>query len=753
MTESDAGTTLHQKEAEEASAENGLSLATAGFDLSRLSSIVASIPDVLPSLVSGKIRFSIFAGVVAGLLVMFGFLFFDANKEEWMLKQKYPNAVNSAERRVLYSQELLQEGEFTKAEGILRVVLEGKAQDASRADALLLLAQAVEKKGDGEASIVEARELYQKFLSDYPADSRASAVRLQLARNYAKTQYFQESNAELERLLDGSRTKGNEVKFLIARNYYDARNVPQAAKILKHIIQTPAQTFSDEIVSRDARLLLGRMYAEAGKAETASSSLKELIRDEPGTPHAASALRFLAQEALEHKTYPAAIDYCRQWFLESPLAGDRVEMMLLYGSARLGMGEPAQAVKAATEVVTFFPDSRAVADAFILQGNAFESLGRAEEAEGAYREAIVRFPQKTPPLKELARLKLKTSDLSEAIRLTELVCRLDPHDDPARVELAKLYWENGENVKALELLEDFTRHHRLSPEIGNAFLLLAQVQADMNLFDAAHETLDLLLAVGTTTIEQPAVFERQGDLFMQAGLHADALAAYRTAQENGGKWPHLSLKIAEAVFAAGRAEEALQEASAIDETSLEPGERYNFYNLQARAYIKQGDFQSARRLIHKAVSLKTGRENFAVLALLMQTNLALKDEGEAARIFDVTRKLIMAEKSEAPLDARQIAVDWADYLYKEREYRDAAEAYSLIRLPQFTPSDSAWALCQQGNCYYQLGERVKAGEAYSRLQAEFPESEFKQVAKQRQRLLGLIVKNSGEDQHAGARID
>jgi tetratricopeptide (TPR) repeat protein len=431
-------------------------------------------------------------------------------------------------------------------------------------------------------------------------------------------------------------------------------------------------------------------------------------------------------------------------------------MTLLFGNARLGMGEPAQAAEAATEVVAFFPDSPAVAEAFILQGKAFEAMARADDAETAYREAVARFPQNTPPLKELARLNLARGDYSEAIRLTEMVCRLDPRDDPARVELAKLYWQNGENVKALELLTNFTRNCRLSPEIGNAFLLLAEIQADMNQLDSAQETLELLLAVGTTTVEQHAVFERQGDLFMQSGLHADALDAYHSARENGAKSAHISLKITEAVFAAGRIEDSLKEASAIDESSLEPADRYNLFNLQARAYINREDFQSARRLIHKAISLKTGRENFAVLALLMQTNLALRDEGEAARIFEVTRKLIMAETSEAPLDARQIALDWADHLYEKRRYQNAAEAYSSIILPQFSSSDAAWALCQQGNCYYQLGERVKAGEAYSRLPAEFPDSEFTQVAKQRKRLLDVMVKNSTagrEEQHADTRID
>ncbi|RJP14964.1 MAG: hypothetical protein C4520_20535 [Candidatus Abyssobacteria bacterium SURF_5] len=722
--------------------------------LSSISSFFRKMPVFLSSLVREKVGLSICAGAGAGLLMACGFLFFETGKEQWMLKQRYPQAMNWEERYLMYSQDLLAEGNVEKAEQMLLRLLQKESTSVTHADGLLLCAQTIEQLRQDESSAAEARELYERFLTRYPAEPRVPFARMQLAENFADVGYFPEANAEYQKMLGALREpeKADEIRLLLSRNHYRSRDFVRARNLLTLLIQES----SNENLVRDARFLLGQTHWELGEKHHAETQMKALVRDAPGSPHAAAALQFLAQSALDEQAYQEAANYCIQWLKESPVAHGRPEVMLLLGRAKLGLNKADEAVKAASDVITFFPDSPVLSDAFMLKGEALESLARVEDSRNAFKEAAGFFPEAPLPLLELARIESEMGNLSEAIFLTERACGLDFENDSALVGLAKLYWKNGENVKAIRLLQDFTRERQLSPSIAEAFLLLADIQASLKDFDGAYKTLDRLLASGTTTIEQHVVIERQGDIYLQAGLYNDALEAYESAREKGAKSPAFSLKIARTLFEAGKFEDFLKAASSINQDSLSPAEKFDLLYLQARANAELGSFKKARREIHQAIALKTAKENFSTLALLMHINLQLGDEAEAARIHDVTRKLIGMEQAEAPFEARKIVLDWADRFYERANYQKAASLYSAISPPQFPLSDAAWALCQRGNCYFRLAQYSKAREDYSELERRYPDSEYVSVAKQRRTLLDLRVKRSNPDAgdaEADARID
>jgi len=58
-------------------------------------------------------------------------------------------------------------------------------------------------------------------------------------------------------------------------------------------------------------------------------------------------------------------------------------------------------------------------------------------------------------------------------------------------------------------------------------------------------------------------------------------------------------------------------------------------------------------------------------------------------------------------------------------------------MPGFPVADAAWALYQQGNCYYHMDDYAKADELFARLAAEFSESEWVRFADAKIELMAL----------------
>ncbi len=698
-----------------------------------------SSPSEQPSsFLHGKVRLSVCAGFFAGLLVVIGFLSFDAGKDKWYLQRKYPQATSSAERYLLYSKDLYERGELQQSERILRNVLRKIPVGLVRADALLLFGRVIDSLEPSEKAAKEARESYTEFITNYPTDPRVPEARMLLSRNYARAGLFFEANSEYEKLLRSLPEKNApEVEFLMAENYYKGSSYSAAIRVLKGILESPAPAD----VSLDARLQLGRIYAEMGKQEQSEEYLLALVQDAPGTLHAAKALQALAQNAFNRKQYQSAADYCKRWFSESPLTRGREEMMLLFGKAQLALHNPSKAAEAASDVINFFPESPSAAGALVLRGKALEELKQPQEAEAAYREAIELYSDNSAAYKELARLEASMGNLDEAIRLAERLCRRYPEDDAAPVELAKLYRSDGENVKAEELLQGFIHHRQLSPEIGKAYLLLAEIQCEQKDPDAAFDTLDRLLATGTTTVKQEEVFERQGDILAQAGLTDDALEAYLLAREKDKKSPQVTIKIAQALFDSKKFEDCLKELSSLNSAALEPASRADALSLQARAEASLGKKEEARRSIQEALALGPKQEKISNLALFLQLSLSLDDRADAAKIVEQTRELISRESGEISEDARNIVLDWAQYLYEKQEYQESARVYSSISSPPFSTAETAWAAYQMGNCCYKLNDRACAEKAYERVKTEFPDSPWVAFAKQRMELLDLMARN------------
>ena len=92
------------------------------------------------------------AGICAAFVTAIGFAVFDAGREQWMLGQKYPDAINADERYLFYARDLMDSGHYADAESILQDLLKRGGGEGLHADAQFLLGTCLLKSGDDRGS-------------------------------------------------------------------------------------------------------------------------------------------------------------------------------------------------------------------------------------------------------------------------------------------------------------------------------------------------------------------------------------------------------------------------------------------------------------------------------------------------------------------------------------------------------------------------------------------------------------------------
>lgn len=716
-----------------------------------LARAVASTERFFRSIGGSKVRLSVAAGLFAALATAIGFATFDAQREQWALKQKYPEAVSSAERYTLYARDLIDSRQYSEAREILEEIVGRSDGDGMRAGALFLLGKCLDESASDPASAKAARKTLDRFIRDFPTNPRVPAAHRLVAENLARSESYDDSTGMMQselyaesttrlkkllRMLSDEREKG-EVEFLIARNHYKAEHLPATLMALEEL----RQKYVGAPVVNDAAILAARALVKYGRSEEAEAMLRQLVQETPRTAHAAVALQMLAEIAVDSGDFERAIEYSVRWLKDSRTTYNQPDVMLILALAKLETGSTAEALALASQAVKSFPESPRLAEAIVLRGRAHEELGELDEAESSYLEAIELEPSIPRPYMNLARFYRSAGKLPEAIDMMERAGAMAPDEDIMWMELTELYRLNGDGESALALLGVFTYERGLSPDISRAFMMMADIHLEQGDLQDAYRALERLEAIGMTTTNLSAVYDKQGDILDAAGLYDAAVEKYRLAAESGADPVAEKLKIARVLLDNGKAQECFNELDSVERASQPSATKFDLLDIQARALVELERYAEARQAIHEAMALRSGREKFSTLASLMQANLALEDNEAASEIYDLTLKLIDTDDSskQTPPDSRRIILKWARALYDRGEYARAAEAYSRVSAPGFPAADVAWAIYQRGNCHYHMAEYDRAGELYSRLAAEFADSEWVKLAKARERLISVAA--------------
>lgn len=274
----------------------------------------------------------------------------------------------------------------------------------------------------------------------------------------------------------------------------------------------------------------------------------------------------------------------RQWLAENP---DDAGALHLLGILRGQRGDVAGALQLVARASELDPDNAACRHTL---GEMYLSANRLDEAAQAYDEARQLNPNLAAAHAGLGHVALLRGDLDAAENHFKVALRADENDTPALTGLGNVAQARGDSARALQLLTQAAEGAPDNPLIqasyaramldqgmpdfagkalDNALAVrpgyaLAQVlRADVHVqkgeFAAATQIYESLLAHGE---QVPAVRTGLGDIARAQGRHADAIAQYDEALRLQPALDHAAIRRADALARSGRVAQAIVDMQA-----------------------------------------------------------------------------------------------------------------------------------------------------------------------------------------------
>jgi protein O-mannosyl-transferase len=317
------------------------------------------------------------------------------------------------------------------------------------------------------------------------------------------------------RYMDAARTLTQESLFLEGRqDFFQGRALlfdkkfPEAANLLEEAVRIdPGAAYGFNA--------LGIAYLEQAQYDKAIPAFRDAVRR---AQHWSYPLHNVALAYVETGDYRSAIRAYQEAIRLTPQYSYLpYNLGLVY--QRLNRRKDAETEYAKAEMLA--PNS---AEPYNALGTLKASEGKRTEAEQLYRQALQKNPSLLPARHNLALLLADQKEREkEAIDLWRENLRQSPDYLPSRLSLAGELAAQGDDAGAVE---EYRKVLEAKPDYVAARVALADVLIKTNDRDGA---LDQLRAVTKQNAQDPALFERIGDLEAARQHPADARTAYQSA--------------------------------------------------------------------------------------------------------------------------------------------------------------------------------------------------------------------------------
>lgn len=242
-----------------------------------------------------------------------------------------------------------------------------------------------------------------------------------------------------------------------------------------------------------ARTALGNLYAAYGRTDQAIAAYQEALTLDP--TQAEEARTRLYELYLAQDRAPEVIVFYRQLLRENP---DNVSALRGLADAYIAAGQPEAALEAYD---LFIVQNRDNFQALMAQGNTLRQVGQLPQALTAFQRAS-RLPAASNTVQP---------QIDQALTLISL----------GRLEEAEAVYR-----QALQIVEDPVRAAELTGDVAQVYTGLSRLLLNQNRIDEATAVSAAALAAQP---DSPAVQILAGDLSRFQGRRAEALAAYRRA--------------------------------------------------------------------------------------------------------------------------------------------------------------------------------------------------------------------------------
>jgi tetratricopeptide (TPR) repeat protein len=259
-------------------------------------------------------------------------------------------------------------------------------------------------------------------------------------------------------------------------------------------------------------------------------------------------------------------------------------------------------------------------------GRALLNLGRLEEAEASFLDALEIDPEWVAPRMGLALVALGRDEPFQIVHHLERAIEADPGYPESYVELGRYYGYMGEPALAKATFERWTVRH---PEDADMLINAGLTLFDASDFAEAYAFFEKAVEVATEEEQRSGALTFRANALDMLGRYDEAVAAYEEVISETPEWweAHANLGICHARN--GR----MERAEAAFRRGLEdcPGSPEIRDELAAHLLAQGGDLQEALKLSEEAVAL--GRDEIRHLITLGEVKLALEDDAGAAEAY------------------------------------------------------------------------------------------------------------------------
>ncbi|HYQ84365.1 MAG TPA: tetratricopeptide repeat protein, partial [Rubrobacter sp.] len=265
-------------------------------------------------------------------------------------------------------------------------------------------------------------------------------------------------------------------------------------------------------------------------------------------------------------------------------------------------------------------------------GRALLNLGRLEEAEASFLDALELDPEWVAPRMGLAMVALSRDEPFKIVHHLERAIETEPGYPDAYVELGRYYGFMGEPALAKATFERWTGRVP-----GDADML---INAGLTLFDAADyaealEFFEKAIETASEEVQKSGARTFRANALDMLGRYAEAVAAYEEVIEGTPDWweAHANLGICHARNG------DLSRAEAAFRRGLEdcPGSPEIRDELAAHLLALGKNLPEALKLSEEAVAL--GRDEIRHLITLGEARLAIGDDKGSAEAYEAVISL------------------------------------------------------------------------------------------------------------------
>lgn len=283
--------------------------------------------------------------------------------------------------------------------------------------------------------------------------------------------------------------------------------------------------------------------------------------------------------------------------------------------------------------------------------------------------------------------------------LREYQTALDANPDPkiqsaARLGIGRVYYQEGDYMKAQATLEDLLIRFPASPHLSLTYFYLAQTYTALQYYLKAAETYQEYLDLGPSSIDG-YIYEFQGDALFAGQDYSGAIQSYQQAKLAGRETPDLGLdiKIAQSYDLSGDYATAVVGYQDIYQRSSNDYTKARMDLLMGQAYTNLGDLDMAYKVYSDAVN-----------------NFPLSNDSYQALVTLVENGIPVNELDRGLVD------------YYAGQYSVAVAAFDRYLISN--PEDPATAHYYEGLSFDALGDHQAAISEWNRVIQDYPDSRF-----------------------------